>query len=66
MSSYNEDLQTERNARKKLGRDFLYANIESILDDAHCLRESDHVQFEEALNIAAGKTRSPYGTRNFD
>lgn len=62
MSSQLEDLMEERAIRRKLGASFTHAHLPPILDHAHDLRERDHVSFDEALNIAAGKTRRPYGS----
>ena len=62
MGSQNEDLMEERAVRRKLGPAFNHTYIESIIDQAHDLRERDYVPFDQALDIAAGKTRRPYGT----
>lgn len=61
MSSYLEEFRQERDIRRKLGPDFRHTILEPIIERAHDLRERDHAPFDEALNIAAGKTRSAYG-----
>lgn len=62
MSSQLEDLREANSVRKKLGPAFVYADLETIMKDAHDLREIDGVSFGEALDIASGKTRLADGS----
>lgn len=61
MGSHQEDRMEERAIRRKLGPAFAHTQLKSILDHAHELRERDDVRFDEALDIASGKTRRAYG-----
>lgn len=62
MSSYLESLMEERVYRKKLGPAFRHADLEHIVKNAHDLRHRNNMPFDQTLDIAAGKTRLPYGS----
>lgn len=62
MGSNLESLMEERIYRQKLGPTFRYADLEPILNKAHDLRHRDNIPFDEALDIAAEKTRLSYGS----